>query len=106
MHMLSEIFYASQKDNTPLHLAARGGHTTCVEHLFSTTGIDVNIKNEVSGRSIALFHLYTSVQLNHGDVQVVVREQQCTLQCIYSNSGLHGTHIRELNLKYKLFDEF
>ena len=54
MHMLSEIFYASQKYNTALHHAARGGHTTCVEHLLSTPGIDVNIKNEVSGQSIAL----------------------------------------------------
>ena len=79
MHMLSEIFYASQKDNTALHHAARGGHTTCVEHLLSTPGIDVNIKNEVSSRSIDLFYLYTSELLNCGDVQVVVREHQCTL---------------------------
>ena len=32
---------------TPLHLAAMGGHTTCVERLLSTPGIDVNIKDEV-----------------------------------------------------------
>ena len=34
--------------DTPLLLAARGGHTTCVEHLLSTPGIDVNIKNRVT----------------------------------------------------------
>ena len=33
---------------TPLHFAAKGGHTTCVECLLSTPGIDVNIKDEVS----------------------------------------------------------
>ena len=33
---------------TPLHLAAKGGHTACVEHLLSTPGIDVNIKDMVS----------------------------------------------------------
>ena len=33
---------------TPLHFAAMGGHTTCVEHLLSTPGIDVNIKGWVS----------------------------------------------------------
>ena len=27
---------------TPLHLAAEGGHTTCVEHLLSTPGIDID----------------------------------------------------------------
>ena len=37
-----------QLDITPLHLAAEGGHTTCVEHLLSIPGIDVNIKNRVS----------------------------------------------------------
>ena len=33
---------------TPLHLAAEGGHTTCVEHLLSTPGIDVNKEDRVS----------------------------------------------------------
>ena len=28
--------------DTPLHFAARGGHTTCVEHLLSAPGIDVD----------------------------------------------------------------
>ena len=37
-----------QGGNTPLHLAAKGGRTTCVEHLLSTPGIDVNIKNKAS----------------------------------------------------------
>ena len=37
-----------QDGYTPLHLAARGGHITCVDHLLTTPGIDVNIKNVVS----------------------------------------------------------
>ena len=43
-----ELLYQLQEGYTPLHYAARGGHTTCVEHLLSTPGIDVNIKDEVS----------------------------------------------------------
>ena len=46
--MLSELFYPLQDGYTPLHLAAVGGHSTCVEYLLSTPGIDVNIKNNVS----------------------------------------------------------
>ena len=46
--MLTELLYPLQDGNTPLHLAAREGHTTCTEHLLSTPGIDVNIKNRVS----------------------------------------------------------
>ena len=37
-----------QEGATPLCLAVIGGHTTCVEHLLSTPGIDVNIKDTVS----------------------------------------------------------
>ena len=36
-----------QEGYTPLHFAARGGHTY-VERLLSIPGIDVNIKNMVS----------------------------------------------------------
>ena len=39
------LMYPLQLGHTPLHLAAKGGHTTCVEHLISTPGIDVNIKD-------------------------------------------------------------
>ena len=47
--MLTELLYPLQDGGfTPLHLAAQGGHTTCVEHLLSLPGIDVNIKNRVS----------------------------------------------------------
>ena len=45
--MLTELLYHLQDGNTPLHLAAERGHTTCVERLLSTSGIDVNIKNKV-----------------------------------------------------------
>ena len=41
--MLAELFYPLQDGNTPLHLAAMGGHTTCVERFLSTPGIDANI---------------------------------------------------------------
>ena len=46
--ILTELLYQLQRSNTPLHLAAMGGHTTCVEHLLSTPGIDVNVKDGVS----------------------------------------------------------
>ena len=46
--MLTELLYPLQDGHTPLHLAAKGGHITCVERLLSTSGIDVNIKDEVS----------------------------------------------------------
>ena len=46
--MLSELLYPLQGGDTPLHLAAEGGHTNCVEHLLSTPGIDVNIVGKVS----------------------------------------------------------
>ena len=40
-----ELLYPLQEGHTPLHFAAVGGHTTCVEHFLSTPGIDVNIKD-------------------------------------------------------------
>ena len=43
---------------TPLHLAAREGHTTCVEHLLSNPGIDVNIKGRVSLLSVQMLDLH------------------------------------------------
>ena len=46
--MLAELLYPLQYGDTPLHIAAKGRHTKCWEHLLSAPGIDVNIKNEVS----------------------------------------------------------
>ena len=46
--ILAELLYPLQDGGTPLHLAAEGGHTTCVEYLISTPGINVNIKDRVS----------------------------------------------------------
>ena len=40
------VLYLLQNKDTPLHLAAYRGHTTCVEHLLSTPGIDVSSMNE------------------------------------------------------------
>ena len=50
--LMAELFYPLQAGCTPLHRAAEGGHTTCVECLLSTPGIDVNIKNDVVSWSI------------------------------------------------------
>ena len=39
-----DVLYLIQHGGlTPLHLAAREGHTTCVERLISTPGSEVNI---------------------------------------------------------------
>ena len=46
--MLAELLYPLQYATTPLHDATKRGHITCVEHLLSTPGIDVNIKDWVS----------------------------------------------------------
>ena len=46
--MLTELLHPLQFGFTALHDAARGGHTTCVEYLLSTPGIEVNIKDKVS----------------------------------------------------------
>ena len=37
-----------QNGDTPLHLAARGGHTNCMESLLTTADINVNIQDMVS----------------------------------------------------------
>ena len=42
------LLHPLQDGRTPLHLAAKEGHTTCVERLLYTPGIDVNIKSRVS----------------------------------------------------------
>ena len=46
--ILAELLYQLQQGYAPLHLAANRGHATCVKHLLSTPGIDVNIKAVVS----------------------------------------------------------
>ena len=46
--MLTELLYPLQFGHAPLHIAAMEGHTTCVEHLLSTPGIEVNIRDVVS----------------------------------------------------------
>ena len=43
-----ELLYPLQDGYTPLHLGAKGGHTTCVEHLLSIPGMNVNITDKVS----------------------------------------------------------
>ena len=56
--MLTELLYPIQ---TLLHIAAREGHTTCVEHLLSTPGIDVNIKDWVSWSTTFLNTICTGI---------------------------------------------
>ena len=46
--MLTQLLYPLQYGYTPLHWAAREGHTICVECLLSTPGIDVYITDKVS----------------------------------------------------------
>ena len=46
--MLIELMYPLQGGHNSLHLAAMGGHTTCVERILTTCGIDVIIKGDVS----------------------------------------------------------
>ena len=47
--MLAELLYPPfQYGLAPLHFAASSGLSTCVEHLLSTPGIDVNLKDKVS----------------------------------------------------------
>ena len=41
-YLVCLVPYALQEYITPLHYAAREGHTTCVECLLSTPGIDVD----------------------------------------------------------------
>ena len=43
-----DLSIVPQHRDTPLHLAIRGGHVTCVEHLLCTPGIDLNVTGEVS----------------------------------------------------------
>ena len=47
-HILHVHVYPLQFYDTPLHHAATGGHTTCMECLLSAPGVDVNIKDMVS----------------------------------------------------------
>ena len=47
--MLAELLYPPfQYGIAPLHYAASLGDTACLEHLLSTPGIDVNLKDKVS----------------------------------------------------------
>ena len=54
-HNVDELF---QSGDTPLHLAAMKGHTTCVECFVSTPGIDVNINNKVSNCCVRYTYMY------------------------------------------------
>ena len=61
--MLTELLYPLQYGDTPLHLAAREGHTTCVEHLIHTHGIDMSTNNKVSNSYLKLIAI--SSQSSH-----------------------------------------
>ena len=52
----TELLYPLQGGDTPLLLAVKG-HTTCVERLLSTPGIDVNIKDKVSSTIFLLLFI-------------------------------------------------
>ena len=55
--MLTELHMYPQYGYTPLHLATKGGHTTCVNHLLSTPGTAVNIQDRVNW-FIVIVHIY------------------------------------------------
>ena len=61
--MLTELLYPLQDGYAPLHYAAEGGHTTCVEHLLSTPGIDVNIDVNIKSR-VSWFKVMICMVLN------------------------------------------
>ena len=85
--MLAELLYPFQHGDTPIDLAAREGHTTCVERLLSTPVIDVNIKDKVSG-----FTLYITNCLTHvGDKMdgVLMFESGIKFITIYSIGTLN-----------------
>ena len=63
-----------QHSCTPLHYAANGGHSTVVEHLISTPGIDVNgTENEVSWSMMCI--VLNTVLYMDGDVKNKTIEQ-------------------------------
>ena len=72
------MLYSLQGRNTPLHLAASLGHTSCVEHLLSTPGIDVNIKDSVSW----------SIEENNTDAHPIATATcTCVCTCVYDDVG-------------------
>ena len=66
-YMYMCTLYPLQDGGTPLHLAVWRGHTTCVEHLLSTPGIDVNIQDKVSwsiDKSMYCMHVHVDNVVN------------------------------------------
>ena len=55
--------YPFQDANTPLHLAAWVGHTTCVKRLLSAPGIDVNVSNHVQQTPLMMATKYDVIKL-------------------------------------------
>ena len=63
--MSTVLLYLLQDGNTPLHLAARAGHTACVNHLLSIPGIAANAKNKSQQTPLMLatkYDVITSLQ--------------------------------------------
>ena len=75
MTMYMCTLYPLQDGGTPLHLAVWRGHTTCVEHLLSTPGIDVNIQDKVSQ---SIDYDCKSMYCMHVHVDNVVTMYTCT----------------------------
>ena len=61
LHVHVITLYSLQGGYTPLHLTTMKGHATCVEHLLSTPGIEVNIRGWVSWPTRSLMYVpYTN----------------------------------------------
>ena len=79
--MLADLLYQFQAEYAPLHLAARGGHTACVERLLSTPGIDVNITDEVTWPTEYQNNAYTVIETSsplHLLVQMINMQHYCS----------------------------
>ena len=74
--MLTELLYPLQDCYAPLHCAAKGGHSTIVEHLLSTPGIDVNTRVGVfNDQVIMICMVLNTILYMDGDVKNKTIEQ-------------------------------
>lgn len=71
--------------NTPLHWAARGGHTDCVQLLLSTEGVCLNVQNTMGETSL---HLASY----HGHEEVVSALLRAGIDSTLTNNDQKTAH--------------